>query len=282
MLAALVRDIDLLSYPLVATPKIDGIRCFIHESLGPVSRTFKPIPNDWIRGQLSGLPPGLDGELIVPDADFNDTQSAVMSYDGIPEFKYLVFDYCPSGWDFLAHVQRMSMIPAGLPEWVEVLRGLTVRDSLELTDYETSCLEGNFEGVCLRDPLGHYKSGRGTVRDRTLMKLKRFHDSEATILGFVELQHNQNEAVVSELGLLKRSKQSANLTLGQMLGALKVRDVVSGVEFEIGSGFTTAERIDIWNNRSMFLNRILTYKYQLYGMKDKPRCPVFKAFRYDV
>jgi len=52
MLAVAIKDLDDLDYPLYVSPKLDGIRCLIHPELGPVSRKFKPIPNDHIRVSL--------------------------------------------------------------------------------------------------------------------------------------------------------------------------------------------------------------------------------------
>ena len=94
MLCATVTDISKLRYPYLASPKLDGIRCLIHNGTA-VSRNLKPIRNKYIASCLKGLPP-LDGELIVGDPTapdcFNRTSSGVMSADGEPDFKYYVFD----------------------------------------------------------------------------------------------------------------------------------------------------------------------------------------------
>jgi DNA ligase-1 len=70
-----------------------------------------------------------------------------------------------------------------------------------------------------------------------------------------------------------------NLIPGDMLGVLQVRDVKTGVEFGLGSGFKEVDRHEIWQNKDKFMGRLVTYKYQAVGVKDKPRIPIFKGFR---
>ena len=63
MLAATYKNDEQLEFPLLATPKVDGVRALIVNGK-LVSRSFKPIPNDKIRSVLEDmLPEGADGEL---------------------------------------------------------------------------------------------------------------------------------------------------------------------------------------------------------------------------
>ena len=52
----------------------------------------------------------------------------------------------------------------------------------------------------MRNPIAPYKQGRGTFREGIIYKLKRFEDSEAVIIGFVEQMTNQNVLEKDELG----------------------------------------------------------------------------------
>jgi hypothetical protein len=45
-------DLDNLEWPMLCSPKIDGIRCIMHPHLGPVTRSFKLLPNNHIRDIL--------------------------------------------------------------------------------------------------------------------------------------------------------------------------------------------------------------------------------------
>jgi DNA ligase-1 len=63
------------------------------------------------------------------------------------------------------------------------------------------------------------------------------------------------------------------------LGALEVRDVKSGVEFCIGTGFTFADRNEIWKNQTRYSGQLVSYEYLPIGVKDKPRHPTFIGWR---
>src|SRR4051812_44778849 len=93
MLAVAAEDLTALKFPLLATPKLDGIRCVVVGGKA-MSRSFKPIPNDWVRSEIERTcPDGFDGEIMIKGADFNAAQSQIMSRDGKPDFEYHVFDY---------------------------------------------------------------------------------------------------------------------------------------------------------------------------------------------
>jgi len=67
-----------------------------------------------------------------------------------------------------------------------------INSAEELDAFEAACLRDGFEGVMLRSPSGRYKFGRSTLKENLLLKLKRFEDAEAQIIGFEELSHNAN------------------------------------------------------------------------------------------
>ena len=144
---------------------------------------------------------------------------------------------------------------------------------------EERYLADGYEGVMLRSLQGIYKFGRATKKEGALLKLKRFADSEATILGLIEQMHNTNESTINALGLKERSSHKANLVGKDTLGALSVRDVTTGVEFEIGTGFDDAERAKIWAHKDAYIGKLVKYKYFPSGSKDKPRFPVYQGIR---
>lgn len=273
-----------LRYPVLASPKLDGYRALI--AGGRVySRTLKLIPNAHIQATL-GKPAlnGWDGELCVgspcaPDV-FRKTSSGVMSEAGKPKFKFHAFDRYDLKLPFYRRHQKLTeYIQGRTMDWLEVVPHPLIENEEQLVAYEQDCLAAGYEGIMLRHPEGPYKEGRSTEREGWLLKLKRFDDSEAEILEVVELMHNDNPATVNKLGKTERSSHKANKRGGDTMGSLRVRDVHSGVEFDIGTGFDASLRLTIWKDHPRYVKKIVKYKFFPGGVKDKPRFPVFLGFR---
>lgn len=285
MLAGKVESIESVRLPAYCTPKLDGIRCLIVGGVA-VSRKLKPIPNDYVRRMLSGLPDGFDGELMVPGAqNFGETSSAIMAQAGTPTFEYHVFDYnVGPDLGYLARVDRLARevriadITHG--DWVKILEPYRADTVAELARYEELCLAQGHEGIMVRTGDGPYKHGRSTAREGYLLKLKRFEDGEAVVIGYEELQRNENTLEKDALGHAKRSKAKAGMVPGGTLGKLHVRRA-DGIEFAIGSGFDDAFRAWAWENRAQLGGRIVKYKHQPHGAQEAPRLPVFLGFRHE-
>lgn len=281
MLAA-KTDGSALSYPLLASPKLDGVRAIVQG--GKVySRTLKAIPNTHVQATL-GKPAlnGWDGELIVgsPCAMdvYRQTTSGVMSEDGSPDFCYYAFDRYDLKLPFYRRLEKIVAEARTVP-WLKIVPHTVVANWPELQALEQDYLAAGYEGVMLRHPEGPYKEGRSTLREGWLIKLKRFEDSEATVLEVVELMHNENEAKVNKLGKTERSSHKAGKRGGDTMGSLRVRDCHSAVEFDIGTGFDAATRKEIWERYRHYTGKILKYKFFPGGVKDKPRFPVFLGWR---
>lgn len=271
-----------ISFPMLASPKLDGIRCTVWGGRA-FSRSLKPIPNAFVTDTIraADLPDVLDGELVVGPAGAEDvyrrTTSGVMSRDGEPNFTFWVFDIVRQG-ETAAHRQaRLQAIGLTLPAWCRVLPQKLVSSPAELAAFEVDCLAGGFEGVILRHPDGQYKHGRSTVKEGLLLKVKRFVDSEAEIVGVEELMRNGNEAFENELGYTARSTAKEGLVPAGVLGALVCR-AANGVEFKIGTGFTAEMRATLWGQS--LVGKTAKYKHFEVGAKDAPRHPVFLGFRH--
>lgn len=202
-----------------------------------------------------------------------------MSADGEPDVTYHVFDdyrQVDLGFKerFLIAKKRAK---ASVNAWP--VNHVNIMNTETLMKFEATKLSDGYEGVMIRDPKGLYKHGRSTVGEGGLLKLKRFVDAEAIVIGYAHLSHNANEAKRNELGQLERSSHKDGKVALDLLGALSVRDVKTGVEFEIGTGFDQEERRLLWVGRNSLKGRLVKYKSQPVGMKDKPRFPVFIGFR---
>ena len=266
-------------WPLYGSPKYDGIRAVV---LGGVvySRTLKPIRNTYVQ-RTFGRPEfeGLDGELILGDPTakgcFQATTSAVMTIGSETPVRFWVFDRITQG-DFSSRfVGREKMEHPDL-EWVPQV---PLANWARVLEYEEQCLTQGYEGVMLRSPFGAYKFGRSTLREGHLIKVKRFEDGEAIVQDFVEKYYNRNEPIIDALGLQKRSSSIEGKVPAGVLGAFVVRDVTTGLVFEIGSGLDDYWRSEVWNNKEKYKGSIIKYKYQPYGVKELPRSPIFLGFR---
>lgn len=312
LLAAAVEAHELhkIRFPVLASPKIDGIRVLIINGVA-VTRSLKPVRNKYIQKQL-GRPEyeGLDGEIVVGSLLspklFRETSSGVMSAEGEPDYCYLVFDMLPnigaSALDaaFIGEIPyndfhaRLRRVVSKYGEWspgnaiisslvgnasVVGLKHVEINNQEELMDYEQLCVALGFEGIMIRNPDGKYKFGRSTLNEGTLLKMKRFTDAEAIIIGFQERMHNSNEPTIDKLGYMKRTTHKENMIGRNDLGSLIVKDVITGTQFQIGSGFDDAERKEIWENTWKYLGRLVKYRYMGYGDYGAPRFPTFEGIR---
>jgi DNA ligase-1 len=133
--------------------------------------------------------------------------------------------------------------------------------------------------VILRDPAGLYKFGR-SGKTGPLLKLKRFIDFEAEVIGVYEEMHNANVATKNELGRTSRSSAKAGKIGKGTLGGLILRAIngpAAGVEFRCGTGFDAAARAELWANPP--IGKVAKVKSFPIGVKDKPRHPVWLGFR---
>lgn len=290
--ASLDGSLDEIKYPVLATPKIDGIRCLIIDGVA-TSRSLKPIPNRFIQSVI-GQPifNGLDGELVV-SGSFQDVTSGIMSEDGEPNFLYMVFDRwdLPGGYRDRVNALKVRFLQItashfGEAQFVRVLDPVEVASRAALEAYSEKCLAEGHEGVMIRTPGGSYKHGRATFREGSLTKIKPFEDAEAVVVGVEEQMHNGNAATTNALGRTERSSHKANLVPKGTMGALICSNQAlwPGQTFNIGTGFDDATRADLWRRRNDpapngVIGATVKFRYQKIGTKDKPRIPTFLGFR---
>jgi DNA ligase-1 len=297
MLAVAVSEPKKLKFPttgFLCTPKLDGIRAIKKDGV-LTSRKFITIPNKQIQKKFAWIPEGIDGELIKLDdkckagVGFSEAQSIIMreeevTKEEIDSIVYFIFDYVSGDLnkpykDRMKELEKIASTHANQGLDVIFLLPKLMTNIADLKEYEEECVRDGFEGVMLRTADSPYKLGRSTEKEQWLLKWKRFEDSEAEILGFEEQQHNNNKAEKNNVGRTKRSSKKAGKVGAGKLGALLVRDLKSGVEFGLGSGFKDAQRKDIWANQAKYKTEIVKYKFQPAGVKEKPRFPTFLGFR---
>jgi len=98
-------------------------------------------------------------------------------------------------------------------------------------------------GLILRDPNSFYENRRV----KSMLKVKRFHDAEATVI--------------------KHLKGTGRLS--HTTGALEVVNK-DGIHFKVGSGFTDKER-----SKPPKIGSVITYRYFELSKDGFPRFPTF-------
>lgn len=311
------EELDQLVFPVIASPKLDGIRTISSGNM-LYTRSMKKINSKYLQDYFNDVikkDPGLtipytfDGELTcgypgqAADADiFNKTTSAVMSHDAETPCTYWIFDLLEEmSLDYLYRLEKLNDRVQELNVYIEDVMGKhneeqpilfrmlpykfcnSVEDVL---NYEIKCLSDGYEGIMLRNPSQRYKCGRSSInpKQQHLLKLKRFADAEAIVVSCDELMHNNNEATKDAFGRTERSVHKENLSGGDTLGALVVKGLggtFDGVQFKIGTGFSSQLRNSLWASRESLIGKTVVFKYQECGVKDAPRFPVYKGFRGD-
>ena len=262
-------DIDdrmSVSYPVFASLKLDGIRCvtvpneFTDAPSLPVSRNNKAIPNRALSARLSKLPPHLDGELTVDGRSFLSTTSAVMSNFGdAKDIKFHVFDYWKNpNTPFIERMVALGHIVDEHPEILQMVEQRIIGSAQDLKLFFDDTVSKGFEGIMIREPHAPYKFGRSTVRQGILVKIKPKAKVTARIVGYEQMESNDPG-------------------LPPMLGALRVTSIQHG-EFNVGTGFTRDQRIEMWSEPRQLLDKVIHVEYQDVGSKNKPRFPSFKGF----
>jgi DNA ligase 1 len=232
--------------------KLDGIRAYwdgetFVSRLG--NRFFAP---DWF---VADLPADtLDGELWVGRKMFQKTTSIVRSGAAGEEWRsvqYVVFD-APNARgafeDRSAHARKV-LERAGAPHarWLDHVRC----DGFDHLREELARVEGlGGEGLMLRRPQSRYEIGRS----QSLLKVKTFHDAEATVVGHAP-------------GTGKHKGR---------LGALIV-ELPGGIRFNVGTGFSDAER-----EQPPRIGAVITFRYQELSNDGVPRFPSYVGERLDV
>ena len=270
-------DEALLKFPVLASPKLDGVRAVVRDGV-VLSRALKPIPNKWVQQRFSHLE-HFDGELIVGASNHPDvlrtTTSGVMRVEGEPDVSFHVFDHVEN--HARLYTVRYDLLEEDTEINVFVVPQHELMNTFELNAFEHEVLAEGYEGVMLRHPDAPYKFGRSTAREGYLLKVKRFHDAEFEIVGFEEEMFNANEATTSELGRTKRSSHKANKIPKGRLGALVLK--YGDTTFNCGTGFNDAERERIWAERDSYLGKLAKIKYFAHGIKDVPKLPSFLGIR---
>lgn len=232
--------------------KLDGVRAYwdgeaFVSRLG--NRFYAP---EWFTEDLPA--DTLDGELWVGRKLFSKTISIVRSGAGGEEWKsvsYVVFDAPNARGGFedrLAHVDKV--LKKAQARYARALEHVVCGGFDHLREELTRVERLGGEGLMLREPRSSYTVGRST----SLLKVKTFHDAEGRIVAHVP---------------------GAGKHKGR-LGAV-VCELPSGVTFNIGTGFSDAER-----REPPPIGSVVTFRFQELTDDGIPRFPSWVGVRIDA
>lgn len=264
-----------IRYPMLGSPKYDGIRCCKYQGKA-LTKSGKPVPNHHIRNWIeANVPDGFDGELIsgspTLETCYSTTFSAVMTQAGEPDFSFYAFDVCDN-LEMRARERKIYVKALCMVQDVRVIfaEQEVINSDAELEAYYSKCLILGYEGVVLVNPMGLYKYGKSTAKEQTQLKLKPHADYEGKILETFEAMHNDNEAFSNEVGETKRSTHAENKTPAGRVGGYLVEDVTTKAIFKVGAGrMKHLEATEEWlahlANPMRRIGSYLKYRSMSYG-----------------
>ncbi len=232
--------------------KLDGVRAYWDGQQFLSRQGNRFFAPHWFVAGLPQMP--LDGELWLGRKAFQRTISIVRRQDASDQWRhlrYVIFDAPGCAGVFENRLAFMEGRLAELrPAFAEPLHHYRCRDSTHLQDELNRIETLGGEGLMLRQPGSRYEAGRSS----TLLKVKRFHDAEARVIGHLP---------------------GSGRHKGR-LGALAVV-LPDGTEFAVGTGFSDAQR-----EHPPEVGSLITFRYQELTDRGVPRFPSFVRGRRDV
>jgi len=242
--------------------KLDGVRAYWNGSDFYSRNGLRFDAPEWFK---KGLPTDahLDGELWSGREEFERCVKIIKYQKGSTadewhNLRFLVFD-APvfDGRDDHGYEERVAFLEQATHEsaYGKAVKVRRVRDQSHVDELLKGVLAAGGEGLMLREPGSKYVR----VRSASLLKVKTFVDAEAKVVGHAPGKNR----------------------LQGMLGALQCEMPISGVRFEVGTGFVDADRNLAGAKRRWPVGSVVSYKYQNLTAKGVPRFPVFLRARVD-
>lgn len=280
------KPLDKLEYPVIAEPKLDGVRCvcLIDFNGEPSfwSRDEKPFVNfeeleDEIRSLVKKNPylkgHFLDGEILAKSGRFDDTISRARSHRGKNthiDYIFYIFDF-----DSISYVSRCAPSgPSGVPLFERKKRLLKIKEGIRirtvpfkiinsaesLFEYHWNNCDLGYEGTMVKPLDSYYHNGR----NKDWKKIKPFHTADLRIVGMSE------------------GKGKASGMMGRIIVEGEIGDLgITKVRCEVGTGFTDELRKEMWTNQNKYLGMTAEIQYQEVTKDNSLRFPSFKRFRLD-
>ena len=256
-----VKRVDFKSGDWYGSRKLDGVRCICRKennivtffsrsgkeflTLGKLENEILKIPGNFI----------LDGEICMVDKDGNEDFQGIMKQirkkdHQIEKPKFFVFDYLTlEQFDNQTGVTpltfRLEIGKRSLPEninsdMLEFLKQEQLTTEERFTEIKIAAEDAGFEGIMVRKNIGY--EGK---RSHNLLKVKKFHDAEYTVL----------ECVNGTMRWTENGKQVEKEGLSNIIIEHK------GNRVSVGSGFSKDQREHYLNNHNELVGKTVTVQY---------------------
>ena len=245
LLASVERGQSAVSQYLVSE-KLDGVRAFWDgQSLRTRQGNVINAPA-WFTQGFPAQP--LDGELWVGRGQFERVSATVRRRVPVDaewrEVRYQVFELPDAAGTFRERVQALqSLVAAAAVLWLQAVDQFEVSSRAALDHKLDEITRAGGEGLMLHRADAPYLTGRSDV----LLKMKRWNDAEATVVG-----HRPGKG-----------------KFAGMLGALQMR-TADGTEFLLGTGLDEALR-----RNPPPVGTLVTYRYRELTEQGRPRFASF-------
>lgn len=286
-------DLTTLSYPLLASTKLDGIRCIFKDG-EILSRSLKQIQCKQLRERLEPIRKFskenniiFDGEIYSDKLTFQEITHFVMTQDlGDEELPTSVKFYCFDSIEdnkinisFKQRTEFASLCMMRFPDIAFPVEQVDVDNAEEVNDFFEQVLKENYEGLILRDPNGTYKFGRGTLKEGLIFKVKPFLDFDGQIIDVIQSTEVNEDAEkkINELGRSVTSKKKGERHTIDKASAFMVH--YEGKELKVVLAMSDEEKEEVWKNKESYIGKWITYKGMIVGAKSVPRHPVMLRFR---
>jgi DNA ligase-1 len=278
---------DYVELPYYLQPKLNGHRA-VWDGYKLWSRNGKEIISvPGILNQLStyflGKP--VDGELFCPSMSLQEITKVVRRTVNIQDDPQICLYIYDIPIEKVKYKDRLDIITTEYADIIDKNHCNRMK-ILESVEYDRlikhlNIFGAEYEGTMLRNSSGLYEFGK---RSSQLLKIKKFHDMEATIIG-VEQYYTYEKILVSPNtpGSTKRKDgtwvKDGEAKAHKMVGAFICR-LDNGIEFRVGSGLGHKLRKQYWKNPP--IGQILTFKYQDFTDEGVPSFPIFLQMREDI
>ena len=190
----------------------------------------------------------MDGELWLGRDKFQPLLSCVKKQVPVEnkttscwrDVRFMIFDLPEHSGDFTERVKKMRLLVMQNPSvYLAMINQVKLTELSALDQRLAEVIAAQGEGLMLHLASAYYQKGRTPA----LMKLKKYQDAEATVIGYTA-------------GKGKYQNQ---------LGAIQVK-TSNGIVFKIGSGFSDAQRA-----KPPKIGTLITFKYNGLTQAGIPR-----------